>query len=1251
MAVSGDAATIALMLGGTTDYDGWQTLNSTNFSGVFFPGTSVWPQTGNWTPYDPDGTGPLPTAGAIGSNAAGSGDALLYKISNGSAGGPYPAGESIYFGGFSASPNLNGGTLGIADTTPLSGVRTLAFQVEIGEAFGYDFYNHQLPTLTYVTASGTVTIEATYSSLISQIYSGDILMPTGYEDIYKNTWGMQFDLSSVSEQILSYQLSFTGVQHAQLYSMRLDQSTAAYTAIAFPQALQWLGGGANNIWSTTGNWQDGTVPELNREVSFVGGTSAVLDGNRTVNKLSLATDGGAFSLSATGGAVLTVGAGGIVAESTSATIHTISAPVQMTAFNIVTVDENNTLNFTGGITAPGFYKKGEGTLNLDGANVYTGNSYNRLIILGGQNYIGGTNAYTGADTLELNVKDATVTLHGGDQRLSSNFTVDLVSTALYTAGGAALISESNGRMILGDATGKSDQTLAGLKSEKTSAFYEGATSSISLAASNARLSGGSSAVSTLTINTAAGATFEYWGNLGGSGANENNLALVKRGAGLQALGGTNTSTGATVIEDGLLRIDSATALSASSNLRMAGGVLGLNAANFAATIGTGAGQIQFTGNAGFAASGAVRTVTLNGGAGLAWGSGGFVGDDRTLILSHALADNTVEFANAINFGASSRVIQVDNGSGAVDGRLSGVLSGTGGLIKSGLGTVELTANNQYSGGTVIDGGTIVLTGAAGAIDKNIVVNAGATLQITNTAAANNTDRIENDANITLNGGILNFFNSTTGTTPAYSETVGEVALNYGANIITTSQAATGNTATLTIGSLTRQAQGTVNFNVTTTGVDTRNRVLLTNAPTLNDGLIGAWATVGTTYEFATYGANGVAAYTGYNTNLAQTSWAAANNVKLNTAAGMTTTLTGSRVLNSLHLTGATSGTTGNQLNLGGNELRIASGGLIGTGGASTRVNVISNGTVTAGETTNTAAELIATISGTATTISANVVNNGTGAVTVVKAGSGTLTLSGSNTYSGGTTVNQGTLEVNGTQTGGGSVAVRKSASLNVNGTMLVSGSINVDGTVGGTGTVNFSAGTTLSGGGTYNKSLTVGSGLNQLSTISPGNSPGQLNTSSQVWAAGGTYLWEIKDSDAGLGLGWDHLNINGTLSITSDENARFTIQIASLNAADLSGVVGDFNSGISQSWVIATASGGITGFDASDFVVDATGFLNSLPPDAAFSVSQSGNTLVVQYAVPEPTSSLLMAAGGGWMLGLRRRRRTGEGKNLTTSQP
>ena len=178
-----------------------------------------------------------------------------------------------------------------------------------------------------------------------------------------------------------------------------------------------------------------------------------------------------------------------------------------------------------------------------------------------------------------------------------------------------------------------------------------------------------------------------------------------------------------------------------------------------------------------------------------------------------------------------------------------------------------------------------------------------------------------------------------------------------------------------------------------------------------------------------------------------------------------------------------------------------------------------------------------------------------------------------------------------------------------------------------------SAGGILSGNGTIASNVSVSNG----SILSPGNSPGTLHFTGLIeFGPSGRYTWEINDVDAGAGVfpGWDLIDIADQLMITATAGAKYQIDVTSLTLGDAAGAVHDFDPAQSYDWIIATAGGGITGFDANFFQVNTSSFANSF--DGSFSLVQSGNGLFLHYsAVPEPGSCTLAAVG--WYV--RRRRR------------
>lgn len=205
--------------GGTSSFDGWNNLNNVNFSGYGggFPGNRAWPA-------------------PIGSNATGSADADLNRIAGSpTGGGPFLSSGSIYFGNFSQVPNALGGTLRVSDSTPLASLRTLVFQIQIGEAAGYDFFS---PTggPSLKVNGGPSAVNPLFAGVLDRYQSGFFTSPaTGLDEpVYVNTWGYQWDVSTLGP-ISSFTIDFSGVTHAQIYELQLDQSSQLFGAALIPE--------------------------------------------------------------------------------------------------------------------------------------------------------------------------------------------------------------------------------------------------------------------------------------------------------------------------------------------------------------------------------------------------------------------------------------------------------------------------------------------------------------------------------------------------------------------------------------------------------------------------------------------------------------------------------------------------------------------------------------------------------------------------------------------------------------------------------------------------------------------------------------------------------------------------------------------------------------------------------------------------------------------------------------------------------
>lgn len=215
---------------GTTSTDGWYTLTASEYPDYpGFPGSSPWP------------SGMAPQTGAS--------TAILDKVSNGVGGGPFPSGSGIYNGGFSNDPNLDGGTLAVNESSPVTGLSTIVFQISIGESSGYDFFDNggdiQSPELTISYGSSqSITLSPDFTELM-QAYNNGTFTPPGGEpqDLFINLYGYQWDVSTYSN-ITDLSIQWTGVQHGVTYGLQLDQSSVDYGSTnmiptVVPEPAEW----------------------------------------------------------------------------------------------------------------------------------------------------------------------------------------------------------------------------------------------------------------------------------------------------------------------------------------------------------------------------------------------------------------------------------------------------------------------------------------------------------------------------------------------------------------------------------------------------------------------------------------------------------------------------------------------------------------------------------------------------------------------------------------------------------------------------------------------------------------------------------------------------------------------------------------------------------------------------------------------------------------------------------------------------
>lgn len=215
------------------------------------------------------------------------------------------------------------------------------------------------------------------------------------------------------------------------------------------------------------------------------------------------------------------------------------------------------------------------------------------------------------------------------------------------------------------------------------------------------------------------------------------------------------------------------------------------------------------------------------------------------ILEQAGSNGVLKLTSNLN--SSGSLTLTLRGSTEGIGEIAGVIPSSTVVAKSGTGTWFLTASNTYSGATVMNAGNLILSGLGSARSSSGLTLNGGSLILFNTALSNSADRLADTVPVTLTGGTLSFSNDVS-LAANYSETIGAVTVSSNSSTFAITPAAEGQTATLRLASIVRNAGATINFTGDGLGNSDRARIFITGQ---GDGLIGTWATVNGT-QYAAY---------------------------------------------------------------------------------------------------------------------------------------------------------------------------------------------------------------------------------------------------------------------------------------------------------------------------------------------------------------------------------------------------------------
>lgn len=562
-------------------------------------------------------------------------------------------------------------------------------------------------------------------------------------------------------------------------------------------------------------------------------------------------------------------------------------------------------------------------------------------------------------------------------------------------------------------------------------------------------------------------------------------SVVLSNSGNNYSGGTSLISGTLIVRDaaalgsGAVTASNATTAPTSSanapkltTTQSGRGSLGLNISN-ALVVNTsyasGTYGLGIGGTDSFTLSGAITgtgvidkygsgTLTITG------DGSAFAGNTNILAGTLRLGDGGSTGSLAGNIATSAGTTLTFDRSNATS--FSGVVSGSGALLKQGAGNLTLTNHSTFSGGTTINAGTLTIGNGAtsGGIAGSVVNNA--------TLAFNRSDAVL-------------FAGTISGTGAVQKLAAGNLTLS-GAN--TYSGGTTVSAGTLTATNATGSATGSGN-------------VTIASGAALS---IGAGGTTG--------------AVSGGITNSGTVTFNRSND---STYAGNILG-TGSLIklgAGKLTLTGASTFTGSTQINAGileiGAQNALSTGTALTLSGTATfdvdaDQTIASLASAISTTTTDIASGKTLTIHGGSNTTYAGVIS-GAGAIDITNASA--LTLTGANTFSGGTTITSGTLSLlntTGSATGTGAITVEASGTLAVgnggttgfiggnltnNGAVTVNRSDNTTyaGTISGAGTsTKLGAGTLSLTGSVSQSGVTISAGT---VSIGDGGTAGTLNSS------------------------------------------------------------------------------------------------------------------------------------------------------------
>lgn len=869
LGTGGSIRTVDVLSGKTLTF-GSQALSTTTGTGFIKDGNGTWSLNGS--AYTGGLTINAGTIAASGINATGAGALVI------NGGGIRSSSTNARDFSTKHTSITIGGDFFLGDTTN-TGALTFTGPTSLGASVRNITVNSTVNWNGAISGGGGITKLGTGTMVlgVANAYTGTTTVSAG--TLQLGNGGTTGSLSTSSTIVTDATLAFNR-------SNTLTQGTDFANGISGTGGISQIGTGTtilsgSNTYTgitsiTAGVLDVGTISSGSLGSGGLLINSAVLQGNGSISRTlssnntptagQISSNGGGFAarggtltvtLGATASDTLLLSSGSFRFGNMLFGSSTSDSPVVV--LNPISTNGNFARTFTVNAGVGGDYTELQGGISSTGSVIKAGSGL--LILSGAGTYTGATTISAG--TLQIGAGGSTGTLSGtsgitNNATLTFNRTGSLAITAATSGTGIVNqngtgITTLSGVNSYSGGTNVNSGTLTYLNTDARPAtgvttVAAGATLGLGVATSGSFFTSSdidslftgtmtnvtNDATSRVGIHTGAG-DFIYATSIGAT-----TRGLTKLGANTLTLSGTNSYTGITTVNEGLLKLDSAGALPGGvtsgtgiSNLTLSGGVVGLTTAtgDFTRSLGSGATQVRWVTDTsgGFAAFGGNRNVNFGGsGASVTWSNGGGV-FGTALVLGHSTSDSTITVINPIslNNGGSNRTITVNDGTATVDAVMAGAISssvsaGNGTrLIKNGTGTLALTgANNYVSGssfdGTTISAGTLQLGNGGtagslyyaatvpGSIDSDINISSGATL------AFNRSDAGQVLQNVIVGAGQVTQIGSGSTTLSGANSYSGGTSVSTGTLLVTnTTGSATGTGGVVTAAGTTLGGTGTI----------------------------------------------------------------------------------------------------------------------------------------------------------------------------------------------------------------------------------------------------------------------------------------------------------------------------------------------------------------------------------------------------------------------------------------------------------